>query len=167
MRYGKEQYIRKEYEPVILAYMAGIVDGEGSISMGSYSKSAIGTPQFTTYLSICSTDKPLTDWLSNTFGIKPILYTPKQLAKNSRRPVWRWQVSGDRLLHICELILPYLIIKKRQAEIMIEMRKTFTTREYAIGQRGPKVPDEIMELRHKLVKELRSLHIRTSAIKHI
>lgn len=164
-RFGREKYVRKSYEPTVLAYLAGIVDGEGSISIGSYAVTTIGTPQFTTYLSVSNTNKDMIDWLSNNFGTKPILYTTKQLAKNCRLPVWRWQITGDKLLHICELILPYVVAKRRQVEIMIEMRKTFKERTYAKGQRGPKVSDELIARRYSLIKELRSLHIRTSNIK--
>lgn len=163
--FGREKYIRKSYKPTVLAYLAGIVDGEGSLSIGSYSKSSIGTDQFTTYLCICNTNKDMIDWLVDNFGTKCIPYTSKQLSKNSRLPVWRWQITGDKLLHICELILPFIVAKRRQVEIMIEMRKTFKERTYKKGQRGPKISDELIIRRHSLIKEIRSLHIRTSSLK--
>jgi hypothetical protein len=165
-KYGKEQYIRKTYEPTVLAYLAGIVDGEGSISAGSYSASSIGTRQHTTYLSVTNTDKSLIDWLVFHFGSKAHPFTSKQLSKNSRKPAWRWQVSGDRLLHICEEILPYIVAKKKQVEIMIKLRETYTKRTYEVGQRGPKISQEIIDLRDSYVRELRACHIRTSSIKH-
>jgi hypothetical protein len=165
-RWGREKYIRQKYTTTDLAYLAGIVDGEGSISMGSYAVTSIGTPQFTTYLSVTNTNKDMIDWLVNKFGTKSYARTAKQLAKNSRRPVWLWQITGDRLLHICEEILPYIVAKRRQVEIMIEMRKTFTGRSYKVGQRGPKISDKLLEKRRNLVAELRSLHIRTASIKH-
>ena len=164
--FGREKYIRKSYKPTILAYLAGIVDGEGSISIGSYSMSSIGTPQFTTYLCICNTNKDMIDWLVDNFGTKCIPYTNNQLSKNSRLPVWRWQITGDKLLHICELILPYIVAKRRQVEIMIEMRKTFKERTYIKGQRGPKISEELIARRQSLIKEIRSLHIRTSSVKN-
>lgn len=164
-RFGREKYVRKSYEPTILAYLAGLVDGEGSISIGSYAVTSIGTPQFTTYLSITNTNKDMIDWLFNNFGTKPIPYTSNQLSKNCRLPVWRWQITGDKLLHICEIILPYIVAKKRQVEIMIEMRKTFKERTYTKGQRGPKVSNELIARRQSLILELTSLHIRTSSLK--
>lgn len=163
--FGREKYVRKSYKPTVLAYMAGIVDGEGSLSIGSYAVTSIGTPQFTTYLSITNTDKNLIDWLVENFGSKSHPFTQNQLAENSRRPAWRWQITGDGLLHICEEILPYIVAKRRQVEIMIEMRHTFKERTYAEGQRGPKVSEELIARRYALIEEIRSLHIRTSALK--
>lgn len=164
--FGREKYVRKSYKPTVLAYLAGIVDGEGSLSIGSYSKSSIGTDQFTTYLCICNTNKDMIDWLVDNFGTKCIPYTNNQLSKNSRLPVWRWQITGDKLLHVCELILPYIVAKRRQVEIMIEMRKTFKERTYAKGQNGPRISEELIAHRHSLIKEIRSHHIRTSSVKH-
>ena len=164
-KFGREKYVRKSYKPTVLAYLAGIVDGEGSLSIGSYAVTSIGTPQFTTYLSVTNTNKELIDWLVNTFGSKAHPFTQAQLPKNSRLPTWRWQITGDGLLHICEGIFPYIVAKRRQVEIMIEMRKTFKERTYACGQRGPKVSDELIARRFALIAEIRSLHIRTASLK--
>ncbi len=165
-RWGREKYIRQTYKATDLAYLAGIVDGEGSISIGNYAVTSIGTPQFTTYLSVTNTNKAMIDWLVEKFGTKSYARTPRQLSKNSRKPVWLWQITGDRLLHICEKIIPYIVAKRKQVEIMIQMRKTFIGRHYKIGQRGPKISEELLEYRKGLARELRSLHIRTASIKH-
>lgn len=156
----KEKYIRKTYPETVIAYMAGIVDGEGGLTIGTYSKGPTGNPWYCTYLTISSTDQPLIDWLVSNFGSHRMKYTRSQMAKNCRRQVFRWQIGGDRLHHICELILPYSVIKKRQIQIIIEMLDTSKMRIYQDGQRGPSIPAEIYDLRNKLCSELRSFHVR-------
>ena len=84
------------------------------------------------------------------------------MAKNSRKQVYRWQATSHRLLHICEIILPYLVIKKRQAEIMIEIRKTFNDEHNIKGrQHVQNLPKGILEIRQQLMNELKLLHTRT------
>jgi hypothetical protein len=154
------KYIRKEYSETAAAYMAGIIDGEGALTSGSYAKGNTGTPQYTTYLIISSTDECLIDWLVNTFGSKKYTYTRNQMATNCTKQVYKWQCTGELLMHVCEITLPYIIIKRRQIEIVMEMIKTSKLKFYKVGQRGPSVLPEVTALRVKLCSELRSLHAR-------
>jgi hypothetical protein len=159
-----DKYIRKTYPETIIAYFAGIVDGEGALTAGSYAKAKNGNPWYTTYLIISSTDEILIDWLVDHFGSKKFTYTRKQTPKNSTKTVFKWQCTGERLLHLCELIYPYLIIKKRQAEIIMEMVKSGKQKFWAKGLRGPQVLPEIHSLRANLCLELRSLHARRGSL---
>lgn len=165
---ARSKYTRKEYSIAVAAYMAGILDGEGSLSIGNHSGNRKnGDRHYQVNIAVCSTDKPLIDWISYHFGGFQGEYTPKQMSKNGRKQVYRWQCSGDRLTHICEITLPYLIIKKRQAEILLEMRKTFNDAHNQKGKWGvQRVPDEILVLRKQLFDEIRTLHNRTYSYKN-
>ena len=160
---ARSQYIRKEYTVSQTAYMAGIMDGEGTFYIGNYSGNRKnGDKHFQTVIAVATTDKSLMDWLVDVFGGSFRSYTPKQMAKNSRKQVYRWQATSHRLLHICEIILPYLVIKKRQAEIMIEIRKTFNDEHNIKGrQHVQNLPKGILEIRQQLMNELKLLHTRT------
>jgi hypothetical protein len=155
-------YIRKEYTVAECAYLAGIVDGEGSIYIGAFSSNPkTGTPHYQTNIEVNNTDTRLIDWLVNTFGGKKLAYTPKQTPKNSRKPVFRWIASGDRVTHMCEIMMPYLVIKVRQAQIMLKMRETFNHTGIKKGMQGlPSVSNDILEIRKQLETEMRSLHCR-------
>lgn len=165
---AKSNYIKKEYPETVAAYMAGILDGEGSLSIGNYSGNRKnGDKHFQVNISVSSTDKPLIDWIYDTFGGYRGEYTPKQMSRNGRKQVYRWQCSSDRLRHICEITLPYLIIKKRQAEILIEMRKTYNGSHSQKGKwNTQKIPQEILDIRQSFFLELKSLHNRTYSYKN-
>ena len=63
------QYIRKEYSNTDIAYLAGIIDGEGSIYIGNFSCNEITKlPYYQTNMQVTNTDQKLIDWLHNTFG---------------------------------------------------------------------------------------------------
>lgn len=148
------------------AYFAGIIDGEGSLTIGSYAQTAKGTPTFNSALGISNTEEALIDWVVARFGGAKMTYTRSQTPKNARRTVYRWQVTGHKLLAICQAVLPYSVIKKRQLEIMIEFQKSYSLREYKKGQRGPSLPDHVLDRRFKLICELRSLHNRRGPLPH-
>jgi len=161
-------YIRKEYTVAQLAYLAGIIDGEGSIYIGNFScnpKTKI--PYYQTNIQVTNTDKPLIDWLHEVFGGLVSKRTIKQHAENSRKQAYMWTASGERVTHLCELILPYLIVKTKQCEIMIKMRATFTQNHCKKGTQGiqPHSAD-LIALRQSLMDEMRSLHIRTHSYKN-
>ena len=154
-------YKRISYKATDISYLAGIIDGEGSIYIGNFScNKTTKLPYYQTNIQVANTDKRLIDWLKETFGGLVNTRTRKQTPINSRKTVYMWTISGDRLTHICEEILPYLICKKRQAEIMLKMRATFET-----GSPN-RLSLETRHLRESLMNEMRSLHIRTHSYKN-
>lgn len=152
----------KKYNDVTSAYLAGIIDGEGSIYIGAYSRNkTTGVPHYQTNIEVTNTSEALIDWLVENIGGRKFSYTAAQMAKNCRKQVFRWTAQGESVLHICYYIKPYLIIKKKQCEIMIDMRLTFAHTGIAknrFGSRG--VPAEIQEQRHKYWQEIKALHCR-------
>src|ERR1700759_1740968 len=154
--------IKKEITATQAAYMAGIMDGEGTFYIGNYSKNLKnGDKYFQSRLVISNTDKGLIDWIYEVFGGWTREYTPKQTPKNSRKKVYCWMATTDNLLHICTEILPYLVAKKRQCEILIELRKTFTGQQNQKGlAKVQRLPRELLDHRQSLMDELRLLHNR-------
>lgn len=165
---NRYDYVRKDYTVAQIAYLAGIVDGEGSIYIGNFScNKKTGVPYYQTNIQVTNTDKALIDWLVEIFGGLFSTRTRKQMDNKSRKQVYTWTASGDRVTHLCELILPYLIIKKRQCEIMIQMRATFTPNHCIKGKQGIQTQDPVLvALRQSLMDEMRSLHIRTHSYKN-
>ena len=155
------KYTRKEYSVTQAAYLAGIIDGEGCIFIGNYSRNKSGDKFYQTLFTVATTSEELAVWLQDNFGGLKTIYTHAQTPKNSRKTVHRWVASGDRLTHLCEVILPYIVIKKREVEIMMQMRETFDKYAPTKGQRGrTKLSKEDLEIRQKLFDELKSIHTR-------
>jgi hypothetical protein len=158
---NKYPYTKRTHTVAELAYLAGIIDGEGSIYIGNFSSNPkTNVPYYQTKIEVTNTDQGLIDWLCATFGGSKRAYTPKQTPKTSRKPVFNWNTSGDRCRDICELIMPYLIIKKRQAEIMIKIRATFIPTVEKGRQGIAPLSQEVLVIRQQLMEEMRSLHIR-------
>lgn len=96
-------------EPTTLAYLAGLLDGEGCITAspnGSY---------YWLGVRISNTDLGLADWLQTTLGGTVNVWQPS----GRRRRVFNWLLSGQRAADFLEQVSPYLIIKRRQAELWL------------------------------------------------
>jgi len=167
--YDHSKYIRKEYKISEIAYLAGIIDGEGSIYIGNFScHPKTKVPYYQTNIQVTNTDKPLIDWLQYIFGGLVNKRTKKQHASNSRKQAYMWTASGERLTHLCELLLPFLICKRKQAEIMLEIRATFEAKRGTVKGDNRKVyiTEDTLITRQRLMDEMRSLHIRTHSYKN-
>jgi hypothetical protein len=153
-----EDYVPSIYKPADLAYMAGIVDGEGCFYMGLIPKKkgdGYVNEHYRGLLKISNTCKNLIDWLNETFSGTSSATTRSTSTRRFEREVFDWIATGDRLLDICEQILPYLLLKKRHCEIMINFRKTYTEQ---IGSH--KVSEENLRIRHACLLEVRKLNSR-------
>ncbi len=107
---------------VVLAYIAGFVDGEGAFTVNRrWHKSKdklrkwIG---YSAYLEIGNTDKKVVDWLHDTLRITSDVFPQKQ--KAPRRICYRLRMSGKQSIVVAKAIMPYLITKKDIAKLFIE-----------------------------------------------
>lgn len=110
--------------PETLAYTAGLIDGEGHIGIsgikpGGERKRPIH--YLAVIISMC--DLPIIEWLHNTFGGSIANRTNQPSRQNGRcRPQWAWSLHGSNAQIFLEQILPYLQVKRRQAELAIEFQ---------------------------------------------
>jgi len=86
-----------------LAYLAGLLDGEGSIGF---------IKKIRPRVSVYNTDRKVMDWLVENVGGKV-----GQDSARGRVPCMRWSLDAARNVYgLCKAVLPYLIIKKHKAE---------------------------------------------------
>lgn len=150
------------YKDTELAYLAGLIDGEGTIYIGNHSKNPKnGIPYYQTLLKVTSTNKIVIDWLKDKFGGWISTYTPKQTPLNSRRQPYSWNITGSEMENLFSLTLQFLIIKKEECKIMLKMRETYNRKCSVKGKQGiQSIPKEIIDLRQHYFLELRKLHCR-------
>jgi hypothetical protein len=130
------------------SYLAGIIDGEGSLII---SRSNRGTyMNYYGRIHVKNTDYRLIQWLLDKFGGNVHDHIPSDPIKHAKG--YSWYFSGDA--HDKEVLLlaliPYLIVKKEQAKVLIdffrmtgeknpEMREKFYQKMAVLNRRGPTV----------------------------
>jgi hypothetical protein len=113
-------------EPTILAYVAGLMDGEGSIVIGVSKPSATRSstsPSHWLQVSITSTNRDTIDWLSTVFDGHISSHCTNTSAKG-KKDCWSWRVMSNAGAAFLTLILPYLRSKKAPAELAIAFQES-------------------------------------------
>jgi hypothetical protein len=122
------------------AYTAGLIDGEGTISLVYKYKS---NPYRWPTITVPSCTKELTDFLKNQFGG---CISNKRPDKVGHTPSKTWRLAGDKSLALLNLLLPYLKEpdKIRRAKLLIDKYKRLTPRNgrYTTEQRIKKLEFE-------------------------
>ena len=99
--------------PVVAAYAAGLLDGEGSVCLVKHSRSE--HVQFWATVQIYNTYRPVLDEMRSLFG--------GCIGSNQRRKEWKvcyvWILRGGRALSFLRAVYPFMRIKRRRAELLL------------------------------------------------
>ncbi len=107
----------KSEDSVLYAYLAGLIDGEGTIRIGEVGP----INKHYASISIGMTNKKVLDLFARVFGSRVRLEKPS----SGRQQMYRWGTSGNKVVPlILDKLLPYLIVKKRQAVLVLKFCKT-------------------------------------------
>lgn len=142
-----------------LSYLAGIVDGEGCISLEKRENN-----NYRIVISVANTDGRLIDWIFENFGGRIKIHNRGEIHKKS----WKWIITGQKAISLIKDIIPFLIVKKNQAELILLLDGKYIN--YGRGKQELRgVPTEIMEERSNLYIKLRDLkkeNINPKFLKH-
>lgn len=131
------------------AYMAGIMDGEGTFSITKGRQNRIykngersQKPYYALHINAYNTNKKLLDWVVENIG--GTFYTHKD---NPKKPNWKSRhmvffSNRENMEALINLILPYLVIKKEQALVALRF----------LSLHGLPRPQEREELRREMLR---------------
>lgn len=137
------------------AYVAGMIDGEGTISIVTHKTKTRRGQAFVANVCIANTDLPLLESLVETMGNGQIDVCG-QLFSNHKTG-YKLRLSIMQVRHILPQIRPYLRLKARQADLVIEY--------FALQDRGRLgghvgVSDDDWPRAIELFREMRALNQR-------
>ncbi len=102
-------------EDLIMAYMAGILDGDGSFSLLK-EKRASGF-KYSPCIQLSNVFEGMTDFLHQNFGGSKKIKSPQGHAKKTQ---YVWNVRGfESCKTVIERIIPYIVLKKKQANLLL------------------------------------------------
>lgn len=107
------------------AYIAGIIDGEGSIMLQKFHNNEYPSP----CVSIASTTLELLNWIKSVVG-KGIIKRKKNYNSSEHKDCYSYVLKYNDALSFLQEIYPYLIIdsKKKRAKLILNKYKSVTSR---------------------------------------
>src|SRR6476659_10306245 len=149
-------------EQTTLAYLAGIIDGEGCVAVTKItSPKYTGGTYFREFVQVGNTRKDLLSFINLHF---PASIQGPFNKKPHQRPVFYWTANHSKAREILNATMPYLILKKRQAEICLRIGELhqYTHRAQQLQTNGRFIssPSRTPEIE----KELNALWVECKAL---
>lgn len=123
-----------------LIYTAGLIDGEGTITL---SKTNASDKYRHPVVSVTSTSYELLEFLKDNFGGH---ISVQKVYKETHKQSWSWAVSNDAAIKMIEQIYPFIKEKRKgnRAKMIIEQYKKLTVRngKYTETQKQSKLDFE-------------------------
>jgi hypothetical protein len=113
----------------LLAYCAGIIDGEGCITISRCKDRSKRYPRYEAVLAVRMTTPAPMRILAALFGgkVKPYTWTKKH-QKHYKR-YWHWYRHATNAADTVAQLLPFLRVKHRQAKLLLRFRKAVSARK--------------------------------------
>lgn len=140
-----------------LAYLAGIIDGEGTITLATGS----GRPEHgRPFVQVSNTNYKLAEWIREKVNIQFGFFEyDRHPEKQKKNFLFQWRGPfGAEILH---LVLPYLILKRKQAELVLDAWEGES--KWNESKRGKwctnnPMPEELKQKRIAIHAEIRQLN---------
>ncbi len=105
---------------ISLAYWAGFFDGEGCVTITRSAIKGLKRPRRSMKVYVVQANRWVVDALRFQFGGS---VSPLWKAKPHYRQSWCWCINANQAQQFLELIIPYLVLKRNEAELAIRFQK--------------------------------------------
>lgn len=123
--------MKKNFDNLDYAWAAGVMDADGYMGIcAEKHKLADGNKKLYPQLrvTVSNYDLPMVDKLYDMFGGSRNIYHKL----DRRKVVQRWEVAAVKAEKTLELLLPFLVTKKPQAELALEFRRNRFSKEDSV-----------------------------------
>ncbi len=142
-----------------VAYLAGLIDGEGSLETQKQMGVGSATPRYVLRLSfVFGTAEPVTT-VAGWLGMEPRQYPPPSPRHSPR---WRLNVTKGLAIPLLRRTLPHLILKREQAELMLRIEAIRAENSVDRRVSGPR---SNLRMPAHAVNAMESLHVALRALK--
>jgi len=109
----------------LLSYLAGAMDSDGYFSIRRYTYSMrvakeSTNPIYSPRIGLKQVSPIIPNLLKEMFN-GSILHEKR---KGNSKPLWSYEATGNNAYYSCEILLPYIKVKRKQVETILELRKT-------------------------------------------
>lgn len=142
------------------AYLAGVVDGEGSLSIVRVGAQHYRVPHFRFVAKITNTKHPWLEELQSWVGGS--IYRVDSAKRRNRQPCYDLALNGSQARAMLLQVQPYLRLKQRHADVLLRYFDVASRRRLMNGANQKTDPSVLIEL-EALHAELRTLNLRGQA----
>jgi hypothetical protein len=128
------------------AYLAGIIDGEGTVTLSRHHKNEMSSP----HVSVANNNRKMLEWIRSRVGG---VITNKRKNKPHHHASYVWSVCFNRALVVLQEVSEFLIVKKPHAELILKEYKKAT-------HRAGKYSESMLKKKERLVGKIRKLNYR-------
>ena len=151
-------------EKVDLAYLAGLIDGEGCIYVDKHKdkRNKTNNSSYCLRLKINNTCEKMVDWLMLNFReFNPCSFACKgKEYDEGRRTCYEIKFNGKNAINLLKLVKDFLITKHKQCEYALEFEETiYDNTRKRNGRFAPGDPD-IMKKKEKIYQKIKNLNQR-------
>src|ERR1700749_164720 len=127
------------------AYLAGIVDGEGTVNLTRvHTKGKTRQYRYHQRILVVNTHIGLLHALREIAGVGGV-YESKNAPRYGWNPVGRWYVTGEQARYLIAELLPFLVIKREVAEAVLGFEPIAKTTSWEERKPLYLAQDEIVE----------------------
>lgn len=159
--------VRSEYRALIeavsetdVARLAAFIDGEGSIFINQRNRlvGRMKSPNFALNMVITNTHVGFINWLKQTFDGSVYFVKYEKCKHLGKKQIIRWQVNEHMAEVILRRCLPYMLIKREQAELALLFRATKNVASNGKCTSYSKLTDEKIEERAQIKAKISALN---------
>ena len=127
----------KEYTKEMLAYTAGLIDGEGCISLNRHRPNSFRFPS----VAVTNTTIELLNFLKENFGGD---ITIRKVYKSSHKQTWYWRILRSHAIPFLKEILPYMKEPKKiaRATLIVNDYERLTVKNGMYDEESRKLKQE-------------------------
>ncbi len=147
-----------KYQPTDaeIAWAAGLFDGEGHVGIhwcrGMVRGKVCEHLQLLT--SVANTHIGCLEKFQSIVGVGKIHVSD---TRNRNKPLYVWRTQAKKSDAVLRMLLPYLVVKREQADLAIEFRTTFPERRATA--KGHPLSEEVKAVRVDLAHRVKALKI--------
>ncbi|MGH2490440.1 MAG: LAGLIDADG family homing endonuclease, partial [Candidatus Limnocylindria bacterium] len=112
-----------ELSATTLAYLAGVIDGEGCIAIRRTKRSgSMKSTRYAAVITVGNTSRGLIESLRAAFSAGCVTY---RYPTKTKRGAYLWNVQSHVARDVLRAVYPYLIVKREQATVLMEFVDDF------------------------------------------
>ena len=147
----------KQPTPVDLAYIAGFIDGEGTIGIyGKYMQRPDWNPQYAERILVVQISQEPLNFIKQFFPKGSL--SAKKVYDPTHKQTYVLKYTHTQAYALAKAILPYLQVKRLQAEALVEYRENIVLVDRTQYSRTKRLLPEEAERRNKIYLRLRDLN---------